>query len=164
MIPDYGAAFLADVYDPAILEILYCVSRKNAKSALVAVLLLAHLADDGPLRRRGWRAGVVSISKLKAGELKLQAQQIAEASGLRGLHFRRSPAPGRIESAWGAVDVLSSESDAGAAHGFSVAIVDELGLLSEAGSGARQRYAFVGQCEAREVRCAHRPRRWSVRS
>ena len=131
VIPDYGAAFLADVYDPAILEILYCVSRKNAKSALVAVLLLAHLADDGPLRRRGWRAGVVSISKLKAGELKLQAQQIAEASGLRGLHFRRSPAPGRIESAWGAVDVLSSESDAGAAHGFSVAIVDELGLLSE---------------------------------
>ena len=131
VIPEYGAAFLADVYDPEILEALLCLARKNAKSAIVAVLLLAHLADDGPLRRRGWRAGVVSITKLKAGELKLQAQQIAEASGLRGLHFRRSPAPGRIESAWGACDILSSESDAGAASGFDLAIVDELGLLGE---------------------------------
>ena len=131
VIPKYGAAFLADVYDPETLEALLCLARKNAKSAIVAVMLLAHLAADGPLRRRGWRAGVVSVSKLKAGELKLQAQQIAEASGLRGLHFRRSPAPGRIESAWGAVDILSSESDAGAASGFDLAIVDELGLLSE---------------------------------
>ena len=131
VIPEYGASFLADVYNPDILEALLCMGRKNAKSAIVACMVLAHLADDGPLRRRGWRAGVVSITKLKAGELKLQAQQIAEASGLKGLHFRRSPAPGRIESAWGACDILSSESDAGAASGFDLAIVDELGLLSE---------------------------------
>ena len=97
----------------------------------MAVLVLAHLADDGPLRRRGWRAGVVSITKAKAAELKMQAEQIAAASGLRGLNFRRSPAPGRIESDWGAVDILSSESDAGAASGFDLAICDELGLLSE---------------------------------
>ena len=95
VIPDYGQKFLADVYDPEILESLLCLARKQGKSAIVAVLILAHLSDDGPLRRRGWRAGVVSISKLKAGELKLQAQQIAEASSLKGLHFRRSPAPGR---------------------------------------------------------------------
>ena len=131
MIPDFGVKFLKDVYNPAILEILFCCGRKNSKSALVAVMLLAHLADDAPLRRRGWRAGVVSITKLKAGELKMQAQAIAEASGLRGLDFRRSPAPGRIESAWGACDILSSESDAGAASGFDSAICDELGLLSE---------------------------------
>ena len=105
--------------------------EKNAKSAIVAAMLLSHLAADGPLRRRGFRAGVCSITKGKAGELKLQAQQIAEASDLRGLHFRRSPAPGRIESEFGAVDILSSESDAGAASGFDLAIVDELGLLSE---------------------------------
>ena len=131
VIPEYGAAFLADVYNPDILEALLCMGRKNAKSAIVACMVLAHLADDGPLRRRGWRAGVVSITKGKAGELKLQCEQIAEASGLKGLHFRRSPAPGRIESAWGAVDILSSESDAGAASGFDLAIVDELGLLGE---------------------------------
>ena len=95
VIPDYGQKFLADVYDPEILESLLCLARKQGKSAIVAVLILAHLSDDGPLRRRGWRAGVVSISKLKAGELKLQAQQIAEAAGLKGLHFWRSPAPGR---------------------------------------------------------------------
>ena len=131
IVPDYGAAFLADVYDPEILEALLCLARKNAKSAIVAAMLLSHLASDGPLRKRGFRAGVCSISKIKAGELKLQAQQIAEASGLRGLHFRRSPAPGKIESEWGAVDILSSESDAGAASGFDLAIVDELGLLKE---------------------------------
>ena len=113
VIPDFGVKFLKDVYDPAILEILFCCGRKNSKSALVAVKLLSHLADDAPLRRLGWRAGVVSVTKAKAAELKMQAQAIAEASGLRGLDFRRSPAPGRIESAWGAVDILSSESDRG---------------------------------------------------
>ena len=131
VIPAYGARFLTDVYDPAILEALLCIARKNAKSAVVATLILAHLAADGPLRRRGWRAGVVSVTKAKAAELKMQAQQIAEASNLRGLSFRRSPTPGRIESEWGACDILSSESDAGAASGFDLAIVDELGLLSE---------------------------------
>ena len=129
VIPDFGVKFLADVYDPEILEALLCLARKNAKSAIVAVMLLAHLI--GPLKKAGFRAGVVSITKLKAGELKMQCQQIAEASGLKGLDFRRSPAPGRIESAWGACDILSSESDAGAASGFSLAICDELGLLSE---------------------------------
>ena len=69
----------------------------------------------GPLRRFGWRCGVVSTSKVKAGELKRLAEGIA--SNLRGLQFRRSPAPGRIESAWGVVDFLAAEPNAGAAAG-----------------------------------------------
>ena len=127
VLPDFGVAFLADVFLHHTREALLCIARKNAKSAIVAVLLLAFLA--GPVRRRGFRAGVVSLNRIKAGELRAQAKQIAEASGLAGLQFLRSPAPGRIESQWGSVDILSSDSDAGAASGFDLAIVDELGLL-----------------------------------
>ena len=128
-LPGYGISFLRDVFRPGIREGLLCVARKNAKSSVVAVWLLAHLV--GPVRRFGWRCGVVSTSKVKAGELKRLAEGIAIASNLRGLQFRRSPAPGRIESAWGVVDILAADSNAGAAAGFDLAIVDELGLLKE---------------------------------
>ena len=128
-LPEYGVAFLRDVFRPGIREGLLCVARKNAKSSVVAVWLLAHLV--GPLRRFGWRCGVVSTSKVKAGELKRLAEGIAIASNLRGLQFRRSPSPGRIESAFGSVDVLAAEPNAGAAAGFDLALCDELGLLKE---------------------------------
>ena len=128
-LPDYLADVIRDIYRPGVREVLLLIARKNAKSAAIAVVLLAHLA--GPLRRFGWRAGVASISKEKAGELKTQAQAIAESSGLDGLRFLRSPAPGRIVSAWGTVDILSADSHSGAASGFDLAIVDEIGLLVE---------------------------------
>ena len=128
-LPEYGLAFLRDVFRPGVREALLCLARKNAKSAIVAIWLLACLC--GPLRRLGWRAGVCSISKLKAAELKSQCEQIAIASNLRGLKFRRSPAPGRLESEWGSVDILAADSNAGASAGFDLAIVDELGLLKE---------------------------------
>ena len=67
-------------------------------------------------------------SKEKAAELKKQMEGIAAASGLTGLRFLRSPAPGRVESDYGAVDILSSDSTSGAAAGFDLACFDELGL------------------------------------
>ena len=99
VIPDYGVEFLEDALDPYCKEASLIVARKNAKSAIVACLILAHLADDGPLRRKGWRAGVVSLSKEKAGELKRQVEAIATASGVKGLKFLRTAAPG-ITSRW----------------------------------------------------------------
>ena len=129
VLPDYGLAFLCDVFRPSVREISLVIARKNSKSALVAVLLLAHLA--GPVRKMGFRAGVVSLTAVKAGELKLQAQDIAKASGLTGVEFLRTPAPGRVVSPYGSVDILSSDSDAGAASGFQLAIVDEIGLMRE---------------------------------
>ena len=130
VIPDYGVEFLEDALDPYCKEASLIVARKNAKSAIVACLILAHLADDGPLRRKGWRAGVVSLSKEKAGELKRQVEAIATASGVKGLKFLRTAAPG-ITSRWGAVDILASGNDAGAASGFDCSIVDEIGLMKE---------------------------------
>ena len=127
ILPDYGIAFIADVFKHR--ESFLCVARKNAKSAVIAVFLLARLC--GPLRVPGYRAGVASVSKEKAGELKLLMQGIAEASGLAGVTFLRPPAPGHVISASGRVDILSADKSAGHASGYDDSIVDEIGLLSE---------------------------------
>ncbi len=116
-------------------ETLLCVARKNGKSALIAVYLLAHLA--GPLRRPGWRAGVLSVTRQKAGELLDQCEQIAAASGITGLTFRR--APKRILSDTGMVEIESATDSAGHAAGYDAAVIDELGLLVE-----RQRPLVAG--------------------
>ena len=127
VLPAFGVKFLRDVFSHR--ESLMCIARKNAKSAIVAVLLLAHLV--GPLRRAGWRAGVGSINRAKAGEMMMQMEAITEASGLAGLKFYRTPAPGRVVGPFGSVDVLSADRGAGHASGFDIAIIDEIGLLQE---------------------------------
>ena len=103
-------------------------ARKNAKSAIAAVLALSYLV--GPLRRPGWRGAIASISKEKAGELRRQVREIAEASGL-DIKIRRSPYPGVIESITGSLDTLSADRTAGHASGYDLVIVDETWLLPE---------------------------------
>ena len=132
-IPDFAERFLRDAMAPGIREALLTVGRKNAKSAVLACLLLAHLA--GPLARQGWRGAVCSINKEKANELKRQMEEIAGASGLMGLRFLRSPAPGRVEAAAGTLDILSADRSAGHASGFDLVVCDELGLLVERDRG-----------------------------
>ena len=128
VLPEYITAFVDDVFKHR--ESLLCIGRKNAKSAGVAVFLLARLC--GPLRIPGYRGGVCSVSKEKANELKMQMQAIAEASRLGGLTFMRSPAPGHVLSDWGGrVDILAADRSAGHASGHDDAIVDEIGLLAE---------------------------------
>ena len=107
------------------------IARKNAKSAAIAVMVLAHLAEGAPLVRLGWRAGVCSVTAAKANELKKQMEAIAEASNLRGLRSLRTPAPGRIESRYGECEILSADKSSGHASGFDFAIIDEIGLLTE---------------------------------
>ena len=100
-------------------------ARKNAKSAIAAVLALGYLC--GPLRRPGWRGAIASLSKEKAGELRRQVREIAEASGL-DVKIRRSPYPGVIESTTGSLDTLSADRTAGHASGYDLVIFDETGL------------------------------------
>ena len=66
--PRAGQPFNLETWQVAIIgdtlthrETLLCIARKNAKSTLIAVLALAHLA--GPLRRAGWRCGVLSANR-----------------------------------------------------------------------------------------------------
>ena len=130
-LPAFAVSFFRAVLETACHLGYLLVSRKNAKSTSLACLILAYLADGGPLRRAGFRACIVSITKLKAGELRRQIQDIAEASGLRGLSFPKSPAPGRVLSRWGSCEILSAQDYEGHASGFDLVLIDELGLLGE---------------------------------
>ena len=129
-VPEYLESFFRDALADDCHEAALIIARKNAKSAGVAVLMLAHLV--GPLRRAGWRAGVCSISREKAGELRAQCEAIATASQLAGLRFWRArTAPAITSDYGGSVDILSADKNAGAASSYDLAIVDELGLLAE---------------------------------
>ena len=130
-LPKFAVDFLRACLQPDCKTGYLLVARKNSKSSSLAAFILAHLADGGPLRRAGFRCAVVSITKPKAAELKKQCQDIAEASGLRGLTFKKSPAPGSIVSRWGTCEVLSAQDYEGHASGFDLVLIDELGLLPE---------------------------------
>jgi len=65
-LPPFGVEFLRDALASDCREALLSVARKNAKSAIVAVYIRGALV--GPLRQRGYRAGVCSVTKEKAAE------------------------------------------------------------------------------------------------
>ena len=104
-LPPYLAAFFADALAVDTHEAALIIARKNAKSAGYAALLLAFMA--GPLRRAGWRCGVASLSREKAGELRTQVEAIALASGLEGVEFWKRGAPS-ITTEGGSIDILSA--------------------------------------------------------
>ena len=145
VLPDYGVSFLRDALTHR--ESLLCLARKNSKSGIVAVFCLALLA--GPLKRRGLRIGTASITREKAAELLTQMREIAEASGLAGLVFRKSPAPGWVLAPdnGSRAEFLSADKASGHASGFDFAVVDELGLMSE-----RDRALIAGMRSATSAR------------
>ena len=123
-LPPFAVAWLLAAWTSH--ESALSTARKNAKSAIAAILALGYLC--GPLRRPGWRGAVASLDKGKAAELRRQVAEIAEASGL-DVKVRRSPYPGVIESATGTLDTLSADKNAGHASGYDLVIVDETGLF-----------------------------------
>lgn len=126
-LPAYIERFLRDGWGAH--ESACTVARKNAKSAGCAILCLGFLC--GPLRQPGWRGAIASLSKEKSDELRTQVEQIANASGLGELRFRRSPYPGKVISSTGTLECLSSDRTAGHASSFDLVIVDETGLFPE---------------------------------
>ena len=131
-IPDYGARFIRDCLAPGCKDGLICMARKQGKTAITAVIVLYFLV--GPGRRRGWRCGIASTSRLTAGELRSQIEAIAVSSGLKGIRFWKRSSPA-ITTDGGSVDVLSADRNSGAASGYDLVIVDELGLLQEKDRG-----------------------------
>ena len=126
-LPDFAVDFIRAGWDAH--ESALAISRKNAKSAVCAVLALGYLV--GPLRQPGWRGSVASVSKEKAGELRGQIEAIAVASGLEGLTFKRAPYPGSVRSETGTLEILSSDRTAGHSSSFDLCVVDEVGLMPE---------------------------------
>ena len=124
VLPAFAVSWLRESWDAH--ESALSTARKNAKSAIAAILALGYLC--GPLRRPGWRGAIASLDKNKAGELRRQVAEIAEASNLE-VKVRRSPYPGVIESSTGSLDTLSADKSAGHASGYDLVIVDETGLF-----------------------------------
>ena len=130
-IADWQLRFLRDALAPGTRECGLSLGRKNGKSALVAVLLLAYLSDKGPLHRHGWRGLVVSLTGALAIELRHQIEAIAASSGLP-VEIRRAPYPGAIIGPDRCkVNILASDKATGHRLGVDLAIFDELGLVPE---------------------------------
>lgn len=144
-LPDFAVDWLRSSWGAH--ESALSTARKNAKSEICAILALGYLV--GPLRRPGWRGAIASVTKEKAGELRKQVAEIAEASGL-DVRIRRSPYPGTIESSTGSLDTLSADRAAGHSAGYDLVLVDETGLLPER-LGRRRLHAAVHVARARRA-------------
>ena len=122
--------FLRASTHPRVRESGLSVARKNGKSALIAVVLLAYLA--GPLRRQGFRGIVTSLTGRLAVELWNAMYAICNASGLEHIEFKRTPQPGIIVCEPDQrIDFLAADRSSGHALGADIAIIDEAGLLQE---------------------------------
>ena len=130
-IPEFGVDFLRDALQHR--ESLLCLGRRTRRAPSSRCTSWVRMV--GPLFVPGWRGAVASVNKEKAGELKRQMQEIAEASGLQGLTFLRSPAPGRVEASDCELAVLSADASSGHAAGFDDVVIDETGLLQERDRG-----------------------------
>ena len=129
-IDDWQLAFLRDALAPGVREAVLSVARKNGKSAICALMLLAHLC--GPLHRPGWRGLVASITAELSKELRHQIEAIAGENALP-VEVRRSPTPGEVLGPNRCrLSFLACDKATGHALGADVALFDELGLLPEA--------------------------------
>ncbi len=146
ILPEYIRLFLADALRLETHEALLCTARKNSKTGGIAMFALGLMC--GPLRRPGLRIGCVSVNREKSGELLGQCRAIAEASGLEGLQFLRTPAPGLIRGPAGSTaEFLSADKSAGHSSGFDWSVIDELGLMTE-----RDRPLIAGMRSATSAR------------
>lgn len=130
-IPQWQRDFIDGATADGIREAGLSVARKNGKSGLIAAYCLAYLC--GPLNQANWRCLVTSLRANLAKELRMQIQEIAEASGLGDkIKIFRSPTPGRIEGQNGArIDLLAADKSSGHAAGADLVLIDEGGLLEE---------------------------------
>ena len=131
-VPRWQRSWISSAMGDGIREAALSCARKNGKSGMVAMLVLAHLC--GPLFREDWRAVVVSLTGRLAAELRDAIADTAEISGLEGITVNKTPTPGRILGPGKTrVDVLASDKSSGHATGADLAIVDEGGLIGETG-------------------------------
>ena len=136
---EFQVAWLGAALAPAVLEAGLSMARKNGKSGLIAVVLLAYLV--GPMRSQNWRAIVASLDGGLAKELARQVDEIAEASGLGDqVTVLSTPAPGRIKSEFGEVTMLAADKSSGHAVGADLAVIDEAGPPASEQARSVERY------------------------
>ena len=118
----------AALFSEAVRSAYLCISRKNAKTALIAIILLCYLC--GPLNAENWRAIVASCDKDKADELLRQIEEIKKASDIPDSKLRifADKATGLNGAE---VSFLSGSGNSGQAAGADLSVIDEMGLLEE---------------------------------
>ena len=123
--------FLEGALAPGIREAGLSIARKNAKTGLIAALVLGYLV--GPLRFPMWRGIAVSETGVLAGELRRAITEIADASGLSDqITVKQSPPPGTVKGLDGSeLTLLASDRASGHAVGADVCLIDEAGLIPE---------------------------------
>ena len=128
---EWQIEWLKGALAPGIREAGLSIARKNAKSSLVAILLLAYLA--GPLRFPGFRGLVTSLTGRLAKELWHLIHGICEYSdGFRHVSFHKSPVPGRISCLPDQmVTFLAADRSSGHGSAADIAVIDEAGLMPE---------------------------------
>ena len=126
---------------PGILEAGLSVARKNGKSGLVSVLILAYL--DGPLNFPLFRACVASLTGRLASELRDAIEATALISGL-DVRVYQSPSPGRIEGQHKArLDILAADKSSGHASGFDLVIATRPDYLEKTKEGFGMRFYLL---------------------
>ena len=128
-IEEWQRAFIVDTMQAGVRDSILCTARKNGKTGLVALLVLAYLV--GPLNRPNQRLLAVSLDGKTATALREAVRQTAEASNLN-VRSLRTPQPGRFVGDRGCeLQLLASDKATGQAEGADVAIIDEAGLMPE---------------------------------
>ena len=116
------------MFDDRVRSAYLTIARKNGKSALIAVVLMAHLC--GPLNVRNWRACVASCDESKSGELLRQISEIKKASDIPDSRLKifADKVTGESDTE---VSFLSGSGTSGQSLGVDIACLDEIGLLPE---------------------------------
>ena len=78
---------------------------------------------------------MASINREKSFELKEQIRALKDAANLDGLQVWRRGAQGVTGPGGSSIDFLSADKNAGASSSFDIAVIDEIGLLSEQSRG-----------------------------
>ena len=98
---DFVRAFLArDVDGPKHRCLIFSISRKQGKTALMAALLLGLMCPDSPIHMPGFTGGVAAPSERHATFIAASMVEIMKAAGRKDQIKRRvDPKPGRVEIA-----------------------------------------------------------------
>lgn len=127
----FQVAFILSVYDnPNKTKLaIFSVARKNAKTALVAFIMLAHLV--GPLASRNSRLNSGALSRQQASEVFSYASKSVQLSPTLRSLVRVVPSQKIIIGLAANTEYRALSSDAGSNHGLSpiVCIMDEIGQI-----------------------------------
>ena len=144
VLPDWQADWLRCALAEGVRVANMSVARKNGKTGVIAVIALAFLA--GPLNTPGWRAATCSLTAKHAKELSAAIVLTAQASGIDGVHYLTTPAPGEVRGHNGArLQVLAADKSGGESLSNDVVMLDEVGLypIAKTGTGLRdEKFAF----------------------